>query len=173
MRLSIDSHETLWERLTESLLLQSGHFGIMITPSAWCATSQEACYTFEHTRMAAKKRRIGGQFTVNHRGSADQPEKIILCSSPYRLNYRPRVTLWPSGDSPMAFQTASDFPHRRNKDGSFDSICLKCFATVASRMTQDQLKEFDQKHVCANSALSQRGNHVSSSQNENKTRDDR
>jgi hypothetical protein len=65
------------------------------------------------------------------------------------------------GGFPMTFQTAPFFPHRRNKDGSFDSICLKCFATIASHMTQDELKEFDQTHVCANSLLSQRGDRVS------------
>jgi hypothetical protein len=69
----------------------------------------------------------------------------------------------------MTFQTASFFPHRRNKDGSFDSICLKCFATIASHMTQEELDECDKNHTCMNSLLSQRGNHVSSIQDEIKT----
>jgi hypothetical protein len=43
----------------------------------------------------------------------------------------------------MAFQIAPFFPHRRNKDGSFTSICLKCFATVASHMTEEELKDQD------------------------------
>jgi hypothetical protein len=66
----------------------------------------------------------------------------------------------------MTFQTASFFPHRRNKDGSFDSICLKCFATVASHMTQEELDLLDKDHACENSLLSQRGIRVSSIQHE-------
>jgi hypothetical protein len=73
----------------------------------------------------------------------------------------------------MAFQTAPFFPHRRNKDGSFDSICLKCFATVASHMTQEELKELDKTHVCTDSLLSQRGDHVSLTHDETKRQDRR
>jgi hypothetical protein len=69
----------------------------------------------------------------------------------------------------MTFQPAPFFPHRRNKDGSFDSICLKCFATVASHMTEEQLQEQDKKHICSSSLLSQRGDHVSLKHNEIKT----
>jgi hypothetical protein len=69
----------------------------------------------------------------------------------------------------MTFQTATFFPHRRNKDGSFDSICLKCFATVASHMAEEDLKEFDKTHICADSLLSQRGDQVSLIQDEAKT----
>jgi hypothetical protein len=68
----------------------------------------------------------------------------------------------------MTFQTAAFFPHRRNKDGSFNSICLKCFATIASHMTEEELKEQDRNHVCEKSVLSERGNHVCLSHNENK-----
>ena len=71
----------------------------------------------------------------------------------------------------MAFQTAPFFPHRRNQDGSFDSICLTCFVTVASHKTKEELKELDKNHVCANSLLSQRGGHVSLIQDEIKTHD--
>jgi hypothetical protein len=71
--------------------------------------------------------------------------------------------------TPMAFQTAAFFPHRRNKDGSFDSICLKCFATVASHMTQEELKELDKTHTCENSLLSRRGDHVSLTHDETKS----
>jgi hypothetical protein len=71
---------------------------------------------------------------------------------------------------PMTFHTAPFFPHRRNKDGSFNSICLKCFATVASHMTEEELQEKDNNHVCVKSVLSERGNHVSLIHNENETR---
>ena len=69
----------------------------------------------------------------------------------------------------MAFQTARFFPHRRNKDGTFNSICLNCFATVASNMTEEELKEQDKEHVCVKSLLSERGNHVSLMHHENET----
>ena len=32
----------------------------------------------------------------------------------------------------MAFQPTRRFPHRHNKDGSYDSICISCYATIAS-----------------------------------------
>ena len=71
----------------------------------------------------------------------------------------------------MAFQTAPFFPHRRNKDGSFNSICLRCFATVASHRTEEELKDKDKNHVCVKSVLSERDNHVSLIHNENETRE--
>jgi hypothetical protein len=40
------------------------------------------------------------------------------------------------------------FPHRHNKDGSFDSICTTCFATVASAQLDAELAVYDRKHVC-------------------------
>jgi len=69
----------------------------------------------------------------------------------------------------MTCQPVPFFPHRRNKDGSFTSICLNCFATVASHMTEEELKEQDKNHVCVKTILSERGNHVSLIHNQNKT----
>jgi hypothetical protein len=40
------------------------------------------------------------------------------------------------------------FPHRHNPDGSYDSICTKCFATIGANMTEEQLFEAENKHVC-------------------------
>ena len=40
------------------------------------------------------------------------------------------------------------FPHRRNKDGSFDSICTVCFATVASVEDEWELASYESKHNC-------------------------
>ena len=48
------------------------------------------------------------------------------------------------------------FPHRRNRDGSFDSICLKCLLTIASTRTEADLHLHDRNHVCLPSILSQR-----------------
>jgi hypothetical protein len=39
------------------------------------------------------------------------------------------------------------FPHRRNRDGSYDSICLNCLATVGTG-TQEELVKRDEEHVC-------------------------
>ena len=52
----------------------------------------------------------------------------------------------------MAFQTAPFL---------FNSICLECLATVASHMSEEELKELDKKHICKKSVLSEPGNHVS------------
>jgi len=49
----------------------------------------------------------------------------------------------------VTFQTVPFFPHRRNKDGTFNSNCLEYFATVASNMTEVELVHQDKNHVCA------------------------
>jgi hypothetical protein len=100
-------------------------------------------------------------------------EKFVSASGFHIHSHRRRVVLNSFRRFPMAFQTAPFFPHRRNKDGSFNSICLKCFATVASHMTEEELKEQDKNHVCVKSILSERGNHVSLIHNENEHHDPR
>jgi len=40
------------------------------------------------------------------------------------------------------------FPHRRNWDGTFDSICPSCFATIATTETEAELAMAEDKHVC-------------------------
>jgi hypothetical protein len=40
------------------------------------------------------------------------------------------------------------FSHRHNRDGSHDSICVKCFATIATERIEEMLAESEQKHVC-------------------------
>lgn len=45
------------------------------------------------------------------------------------------------------FQNA--FPHRRNRDGSHDSICPHCFRTVATRQEETELPSDEQNHKCA------------------------
>jgi hypothetical protein len=39
------------------------------------------------------------------------------------------------------------FPHRKNCDGSYDSICLTCFETVATG-TPEELVKREKEHVC-------------------------
>jgi hypothetical protein len=40
------------------------------------------------------------------------------------------------------------YPHRRNSDGSVDSICPRCIATIASSTCEADLKRFEACHVC-------------------------
>jgi hypothetical protein len=40
------------------------------------------------------------------------------------------------------------FPHRHNRDGSYDSICLKCYATVASFRDEAELAAPERDHSC-------------------------
>jgi len=57
----------------------------------------------------------------------------------------------------MADKLIAFYPHRRNKDGSYDSICPTCFVTVAFGKSEVELMKLDAQHVCAFSTLSQRG----------------
>jgi hypothetical protein len=41
------------------------------------------------------------------------------------------------------------FQHRDNEDGSFDSICTRCFLTVAGADEEDQLASHEAIHVCS------------------------
>lgn len=45
-------------------------------------------------------------------------------------------------------ETNRPFPHRRNPDGSFDSICPDCFLNVASGVDESDLKAAEAAHVC-------------------------
>ena len=53
----------------------------------------------------------------------------------------------------MPRPTAPSFQHRWNNDGSYDTICMKCFVTVANVQTEAELAEFDGEHVCAPDSL--------------------
>lgn len=54
----------------------------------------------------------------------------------------------------MADKLITFYPHRRNKDGSYDSICLTCFVTVAFGKSEAELMKLDAQHVCEFSTLS-------------------
>jgi hypothetical protein len=60
----------------------------------------------------------------------------------------------------MAHSREPFFPHRRNPDGSFDSICLSCLLTIASHKTEDELVLAEINHVCQTSLLSKRDHSV-------------
>ncbi len=40
------------------------------------------------------------------------------------------------------------FQHRHNRDGSCDSICLRCYRTIASTRYEDWLAHEESNHVC-------------------------
>ena len=49
------------------------------------------------------------------------------------------------------------YPHRKNRDGSYDSICPKCFTTIARSKAEAELAAFDRGHFCDSSFLAERG----------------
>jgi hypothetical protein len=46
--------------------------------------------------------------------------------------------------------------HRANNDGTFDSICIRCFETIASAKTEEKLMDAELEHKCPPTTLSQR-----------------
>jgi hypothetical protein len=48
----------------------------------------------------------------------------------------------------MGNASRKEFPHRHNRDGSFDSICPKCFVTVDTRDVEGQLQLAEKVHNC-------------------------
>ena len=40
------------------------------------------------------------------------------------------------------------YPHRQNRDGSIDSICPRCFATIASAKNVTELHTCEKQHTC-------------------------
>ncbi|HKF50276.1 MAG TPA: hypothetical protein VKB38_23140 [Terracidiphilus sp.] len=48
----------------------------------------------------------------------------------------------------MAPAPTTHFTHRFNPDGTVDSICCDCFATVETANREEELKESEQGHVC-------------------------
>jgi hypothetical protein len=47
----------------------------------------------------------------------------------------------------------TNFVHRHNADGSYDSICLKCYATAARAKKEESLSSPESAHVCDPTAL--------------------
>jgi hypothetical protein len=64
-------------------------------------------------------------------------------------NFLPRSRL---GDCHMGSE-ASHFFHRSNADGTFDSICMKCFRIVDSEKRDADLSGKEQAHLCATADL--------------------
>ena len=49
------------------------------------------------------------------------------------------------------------YPHMRNEDGSFDSICPKCYMIVAQSTAEAGLAEGETAHVCESSFFADYG----------------
>ena len=48
----------------------------------------------------------------------------------------------------MLNEIQTRFPHRRNRNGTFDSICPRCFHTVATRTDERELSRDEHRHIC-------------------------
>lgn len=48
----------------------------------------------------------------------------------------------------MDLQVTPSFAHRHNKNGTIDSICKKCFSTVATSNWEFALEPQELAHVC-------------------------
>jgi hypothetical protein len=48
------------------------------------------------------------------------------------------------------------FSHRPQRNGSYDSICTRCFATVARSHNEADLEAEEKRHVCDESVLMRR-----------------
>jgi hypothetical protein len=58
----------------------------------------------------------------------------------------------------MSTERMAMFAHRKNENGTFDSICPDCFSTVVRGLhTESQLAEFEDQHVCHSDLLAERG----------------
>ena len=64
----------------------------------------------------------------------------------------------------MSPPTSLHFPHRRNDDGTYESMCTTCLATVAKRSDESELLEFELDHVCDPVRLFARGDLSASEQ---------
>lgn len=50
--------------------------------------------------------------------------------------------------APLFSRFSRQFPHRKNADGTWDSICSKCFRTVATAAFERNLADAEATHVC-------------------------
>jgi len=52
-----------------------------------------------------------------------------------------------------------EFPHRMNKDGTIDSICPRCFATVGCSTWEADLDRLEAAHICEPARLNSSNQH--------------
>ena len=48
----------------------------------------------------------------------------------------------------MNSETHNGFAHRENQNGSFDSICKRCYATIATSLREAELEKWEEHHKC-------------------------
>jgi len=48
----------------------------------------------------------------------------------------------------MAQPDKLEFAHRRNSNGTIDSICRRCFVTVANAIEPSDLEQSEHQHIC-------------------------
>jgi hypothetical protein len=56
----------------------------------------------------------------------------------------------------MNNSASPDFPHRKNSDRSFDSICPKCFLTISNQRMESNLKQDEDEHICSAQSIRER-----------------
>lgn len=50
-------------------------------------------------------------------------------------------------------KSANGFPQRHNRDGSYDSICPRCFLTIARGVSPRELDLEERNHACSQGDL--------------------
>src|ERR1700677_4932872 len=55
----------------------------------------------------------------------------------------------------MAESYCARFPPRHNRDGTIDSICTRCFETIATTTDESDLQKPEESHICTRLHLSQ------------------
>ncbi len=53
----------------------------------------------------------------------------------------------------MSITRDAIYAHRHNHDGTFDSICRRCFATVCRAKNETNLANYEKNHSCERSIL--------------------
>jgi hypothetical protein len=48
-------------------------------------------------------------------------------------------------------------PRKSNMDGTWNSICIRCFQTIATHKLEVEVEKIEKTHVCSPLVLSQRG----------------
>jgi hypothetical protein len=56
----------------------------------------------------------------------------------------------------MQSSVSKRFPHRLNRNGSYDSICTTCLATVSTQLREADLVAAEEEHVCDSLSMAAR-----------------
>jgi hypothetical protein len=52
-------------------------------------------------------------------------------------------------------EDTTDYSHRKNRDGTVDSICLSCFQTIATAKNEESLSLHELLHRCSEENIPQ------------------